>query len=1487
MLPGASERTLQEPLTAPAGDTLDFLPGAGEMARRVRALDWARTALGPPDAWSPSLRAAAGLCLAWSAPACIAWGSQRTLIHNDACAPILGAQDALALGRDFADSALAAEPAIADGVRRAWHGEAVCLADQAVRIGTGGRVEERLYTFALTPVRDETGAVAGVFLALTDVTPRALPAPAEVPRVAQPDVALREANRRLSAVLESVSDVFLAVDRDWRIAGINDRALQFSGRRREDVLGCDVWATFPMYRGTELETALRRAMRERQSFRHEYLGKLSARWFEISIYPSEDGLSVFGRDIDVRKRAEQRVRDSEERFVRFMEHMPGLAWLKDASGRFVYLNDASAKAWGVTRDELLGKGIDNLLSPDTNAQCRESDAAAARTPEGIQVLESYRNADGEQRHVLVSKFPIPDSAVSGALIGGIAIDVTERKHAEEALRASEARLAAELAMMERLHALTTCLLRAPDLRTGLENVLDAALAICGTDLGSVQLLNEGSGALEIIAQRGFGPEFLQHFRIVAPGDFTACARALDCARCIVVEDVEVDPGFAPHRAIAARAGFRAVQSTPLLNRDGTLLGVLSTHFREPGRPSDSTLRVIELCARYAADFVERFRIDQALRESDERLRLTLRGASAGAWRFDLATGETFWSEEFDALYGAGATAHPSHETWLERVHPDDRERVRTAFVARLKSKETEFQHEFRILHPQRGVRWILDLGRIERDAAGRATGFSGINLDITERKLAEERLRASEERFRHLSESGLISIAFFRTTGEVVEANDAFLDMVGFSREELGAGEVRWDRLTPPEWMPRTREALEEFNATGRITPYEKEYFRRDGRRFWGLFGGARLGDGGEGVAFVIDVTERRRAEQALRDSERLYRAIGESIDYGVWVCDPEGRNVYASESFLRLVGLTQEECAAFGWGKVLHPEDAERTVAAWRECVRTGGQWDIEHRYRGVDGRWHPILARGAPVRNEQGEITAWAGINLDIGRLKRIEDELRESEARFRQMADHAPVMVWVTEPDGTCTFLSKSWYAFTGQTPETGLGHGWLDAVHPQDTASALAGFKEATTKQTPFRMEYRFRRHDGVYRWGIDTAVPRFGADGRFLGMVGCVFDITERKRAEEGLHEADRRKDEFLAILAHELRNPLAPLRNGLEIMRLARDNREALEQARGLMERQLTHLVRLVDDLLDLSRITRGRVELRRERVDLAVVVRHALDTSRPLIEQAAHELSVRLPSEPVMVEADTIRLAQAIANLLNNAAKYTDRGGHIRLAVECRESTVDISVQDNGVGIPPALLPHVFDMFSRVERPLGKAHGGLGIGLSIVKHLIEMHGGTVEARSPGDGGGSEFRIRLPLLPRPGGHRSAGPADGARRDRSAGRRVLVADDNPDAVASLATLLELLGNDVRTARDGWEAVEIAAWFRPELALLDIGMPGLDGCGACRRIREQPAAKQMTIVALTGWGQEEDKRRSQAAGFDRHLVKPVEPAALERLLATLVS
>ena len=376
-------------------------------------------------------------------------------------------------------------------------------------------------------------------------------------------------------------------------------------------------------------------------------------------------------------------------------------------------------------------------------------------------------------------------------------------------------------------------------------------------------------------------------------------------------------------------------------------------------------------------------------------------------------------------------------------------------------------------------------------------------------------------------------------------------------------------------------------------------------------------------------------------------------------------------------------------------------------------------------------------------------------------------------------------------------------------------------------------------------------------------------------------LYERLRESAArLAEADRRKDEFLATLAHELRNPLAPLRNGLESLRLAAGRAELAEAARAMMERQLEHLVRLVDDLLDMSRISTGKIELRREWAELGAIVHSALESIGPLIERAGHRLELELPGEPVYLDADPVRLAQVFCNLLNNAAKYTERGGRIVLAAARREREVEVSVRDNGIGIAPHMLPRVFELFTQADASLEKAHGGLGIGLTIVKRLVELHGGSVEARSEGPGRGSEFVVRLPLLEPGTPRKAAQPAAAAPQPPA--RRILVVDDNADAAQSLALLLQAMGNEVHTAPDGAAGLRAAEALQPELILLDIGMPGMNGYDACRAIRAEPWAGATTLVALSGWGQEEHKARARAAGFDHYLVKPVDLAALRQLL-----
>jgi signal transduction histidine kinase/CheY-like chemotaxis protein len=398
--------------------------------------------------------------------------------------------------------------------------------------------------------------------------------------------------------------------------------------------------------------------------------------------------------------------------------------------------------------------------------------------------------------------------------------------------------------------------------------------------------------------------------------------------------------------------------------------------------------------------------------------------------------------------------------------------------------------------------------------------------------------------------------------------------------------------------------------------------------------------------------------------------------------------------------------------------------------------------------------------------------------------------------------------------------------------------------------------------------------------------QFDADElEFLRTISRYFTVAfERVRLIHQLRDSDRRKDEFLATLAHELRNPLAPIRNALQIIRLTGSEVPAIGQARIMMERQLRQMVRLIDDLLDVSRINRGKLELRKERVELAAVITNAVETARPMIEAAGHELTIALGEQPVYLDADPVRLGQVFSNLLNNSAKYMERGGHIWLTSTRGEKEVTISVRDTGIGIPPGALSAIFDMFTQVDRSLEKSQGGLGIGLTLVKRLVEMHGGSIEARSEGPGRGAEFVARLPVASVEEAPKLASVCEEL-ESRSPACRILVADDNRDAAESMGMLLRLSGNEVRTVNDGLKAIEEAAVFRPDLILLDIGMPQMNGYEAARRIRAQQWGKSMVLVALTGWGQEEDRRRASEAGFDQHFTKPVSPADLDQLVAGL--
>ncbi len=767
----------------------------------------------------------------------------------------------------------------------------------------------------------------------------------------------------------------------------------------------------------------------------------------------------------------------------------------------------------------------------------------------------------------------------------------------------------------------------------------------------------------------------------------------------------------------------------------------------------------------------------------------------------------------------------------------------------------------------------------EIDPGGRVRGVVAAYVNITEARRAGEALRESEERFtrfmRHLP-----GLAWIKDEqGRYLFANDAAVDAFGKPRAELYGRKD--EEVFPPATAAQFRENDRKALADGTGVRVVEALEHGDGVLHHSLVSKFPIPgpDGGPALVggMAIDITEEVRTRAVLEESEERFRATFDQAAVGIAHVGLDGRWLRVNRKLCDIVGYRPDELLALTFQDVTHPDDLEADLAQARRLLAGEiATYSLEKRYFRRDRALLWINLTVSLVRTPEGRPKYFISVVEDITEKKRVQDALHRERELLQAIIDKIPVMLTVYEPDAKVLRLNPAFERAVGWSARDAAGVSLMELCYPDPACRERV--REFMQSCRDGWMDLRMRTRDGR---DLETSWANVRLSSGT--QVGIGLDITDRKRYEEALKDADRRKDNFLATLAHELRNPLAPLRNGLEVMRVASGNAEAVEQARRMMERQLAQMVRLIDDLLDVSRITRGKIALRRERVELAKVVQQAVETSRPLVEAAGHDLRIGLPPHPIFVDADPTRLAQVFANLLTNAAKYTDRGGHIWLTAERREGEVVVAVKDSGIGIAAEHLPRLFEMFSQVGPALERTQGGLGIGLSLVKGLVEMHGGTVEARSAGQGKGSEFTIRLPAPDEVRGGAEPQPAGGEQAGARPRRRILVADDNRDAADSLVVILRLAGHEVHAAHDGQEAVEAAGWFRPDVALLDIGMPKMSGLEVAHRIREEPWGKGVVLVAITGWGQDEDKRRAFAAGFSAHLTKPVDPQRLRDLLA----
>jgi len=632
----------------------------------------------------------------------------------------------------------------------------------------------------------------------------------------------------------------------------------------------------------------------------------------------------------------------------------------------------------------------------------------------------------------------------------------------------------------------------------------------------------------------------------------------------------------------------------------------------------------------------------------------------------------------------------------------------------------------------------------------------------------------------------------------------------------------------------------------------------------------------------------RQRAEESLRKQSELLRTTLASIGDGVISTDAQGCITFMNVVAETMTGWTQATAMGRLLTDVFKVVSENSTETIDNPALRVLHEGAVLESTRDIvliarDGTQRPIEDNAAPIRDDAGAPVGAVLVFRDISERKASE----VAAARLAAIVESSDDAIISKSLDGIISSWNSGAERLFGYTPHEAIGRS-ITLIIPSDRLDEEREILARISRGE--RVEHfetvRVARTGRLIDISL-TISPVRDSSGHIVGASKVARDITDRTHAEAARVEADRRKDQFIALLAHELRNPLAPLRNGLQVIKLAGHDPKAVAQAGEMMDRQLEHMVRLIDDLLDISRITQNKMELRRCRVSLADVIGNAVETVRPPIEKAGHQFTVSLPEEEIFLDADLTRLAQVFGNLLTNSTKFTSSGGQIWLTAQRQGDDVVVSVRDTGIGIPAESLPNIFDMFSQVGRSVDPSAGGLGIGLALVKALVEMHGGSVLAASEGPGTGTTFTIRIPILreatspPEEPAGPGANPATGSRR------RVLVADDSHDSATSMGMLLKLLGNDVQIAHDGAEAVKVADAFRPEVILMDLGMPELNGYQATQRIRQYPWGQGIIIVALSGWGQERDRIQSREAGCDGHLVKPVTLPDLENLLKELQS
>ena len=1295
----------------------------------------------------------------------------------------------------------------------------------------------------------------------------------------------------LEKILSGINDSFYRFDRDLRYVYVNRATTEMFGLTKDDFLGKTLWELFPEAEGNVFHDVVRQCLKTKQTIVFENYYAPLDRWFENRIYPSPDGLAVFTTEITERKEIENALRHSDEKYRTLFDSIDSgfcvIELLYDENGkandyRYIEINPSFQKQSGL--ENAVGKTVGELV-PDHEEFWFETYSQVWLTGEPIR-FEHYSAGLNSWFEVYAFRLGETEKKQVAVLFN----NVTKRKLAEEKV----------IQLSERSSNI-------------LESINDAFFAL-DTDWNFTYLNNQAEILLKRTREELLGKNIWEEFAAAVGTTFYEQYHKAVSEQTTVTFEEFYEP--------------------------------LETWFEVRAYPSNHGLSV------YFHNIEERRQAENSLIEAEARYRALIEATSTTVWHATPEGALSFVGDVWTEI--SGQTIEEILKWgWLEAIHPDDRERTIEVWQTALRDK-TIYRTEFRILTVSGEYRWFSANALPIFNADGSVREWIGLNTDINERKNSEMLLRESERQFSTLADVVPQLVWMAEADGFIFWYNRNWYEYTGTTPKDMeGWG---WQSVHDPEILPKVLEGWKGSIERGEMFEMEFPLKGADGKFRWFL---TRVNPYRDAEGKIIrwfgtntDIDEKRRLDQrnrfiitleeAVRPLETpeevtltLARLLGEFLEvdrcaYAEVEEDEDHFTIpgdYTRGDTISIVG--DYKMADFG-AEVLRlmrenkpyvvnnvntdERVTEIDLAAYRQTTIEAVICVPLHK----NGRFTACMAVHQKVPR------VWTTAEVELAQFvanrfwesierARTNNNLRESEARFRNMADNAPVMVWVTEADGSCTYLSQSWYDFTGQTPETALGFGWLEAVHPDDQKMTHDTFIAANENRAVFNIEYRLRRKDGVYAWAIDSAQPRFAGDGEFLGYVGSVFDITERKNAEKerekllesereariAAENANRLKDEFLATVSHELRTPLNAILGWSQMVQSRELSDLQKQTAFQTIERSARAQNQLIDDLLDVSRIITGKLRLNVRTVELASVITAAVDAVRPAAEAKNIRLQTLLDPQAGPISGDSDRLQQVVWNLLSNAVKFTPKDGRVQVRLERVNSHVEIVISDTGKGIEPEFLPFVFDRFRQSDGSMTRRHGGLGLGLAIVRQLVELHGGTVNVISAGEEQGSTFTVFLPLLP----VRSNTPDDASRVNPAArneqsgnfkvggkelsGLCVLLVEDEADSRDLLKLVLTSSGAKVTTADSAADALEKIEREKFDVIVSDIGMPEADGFSLIGKIRKLSEVQNGNVpaIALTAYARAEDRIKALRCGFQLHIAKPVEATELIASVANL--